>query len=145
MKLNWGTGILIFIILFLLLCGVFITFSFKHNNDLVTDDYYEQGAGYSKQIEINKRSAIFNDSINIVENGSNIETYVCKTIVEATDSLDIYFFRPSDKKQDFRTVVPINAVIQLAKANFAKGRFIVKFSWKQKNDSYLIEKDFFVK
>ena len=144
MKLSWGTGIAIFIIIFLVLCGIFIVFSFRQNNDLVTTDYYEQGAGYSKQIEINKRSAIYNDSIQFIITDSLVETSVCKSIQQATDSIELYFFRPSDKQNDVLIELPVNPIMILPKARLVRGRYIVKLSWKQNNEKYLVEKEIFI-
>jgi hypothetical protein len=65
MKLHWGNSIVLFFIGFLSLGAFFIVFSLKQNNDLTDENYYEKGAGYSKHIEINKRSVVFNDSVTI--------------------------------------------------------------------------------
>jgi hypothetical protein len=144
MKLNWGTGIFIFIIIFLVLCGVFIVFSFNQNNDLVATDYYEQGAGYSKQIEINKRSAIYADSIQVVDYDSVVVAYVCKSIIQSSDSLELYFFRPSDKAHDFIAMQAITDSIKLPKTKFIHGRYKVILSWKQNNNKFMVEKDIFI-
>ena len=144
MKINWGTGILMFIILFLVLSGVFIVFSFQHNNDLVTEDYYEQGATYSKQIEINKRSAIYNDSVNISNKGSEIEIQLSKCLASMTDSFQIFFFRPSDKTKDYKVGMRSNISLRVPSAQLLKGRYIIKISWHNKKEKYLLEKDLFV-
>jgi len=144
MKFNWGNGILIFIILFLILSSIFIIFSFQHANDLVTDDYYNQGAAYSKQIEINKRSAIYSDSLQITSTNEKIELLVNKGLANITDSFQIYFFRPSDKSKDYKIGVLKNERIIVPKSRLMKGRYIIKFSWKSKKEIYLIEKEIFV-
>lgn len=144
MKINWGTGILIFIILFLILSGVFIVFSFQHNNDLVTEDYYNQGAAYSKQIEINKRSAIYNDSVSISKKGSEVEIILSKNLAYMTDSFQIYFFRPSDKTKDYKIEMPSNLRLIVPCVQLLKGRYIIKISWHNKKEKYLLEKDLFV-
>ena len=50
MKLNWGNSIFLFLIIFVALGIAFIVFSFSKSNDLVTADYYQQGADYTHQI-----------------------------------------------------------------------------------------------
>ena len=145
MKLNWGIGILIFIIIFITLAIIFMIFSFSHSNDLVSTDYYEQGAGYTKQIEINKRSAVYNDSIKVIDVDSLIEVNVCQTIIAVSDSIDLFFFRPSNKENDYHIILPLQAKIALLKTKFIHGRYILKASWKHNNDTYLVEKEIFVK
>ena len=65
MKLNWGYSIILFFVVF---CSVMIgimIFAFRQTNDLVTEDYYEKGADYTRQMELNSRSAAYQDSIQI--------------------------------------------------------------------------------
>ena len=50
-KFNWGTGIFIFITLFLLVNAFVIYKSFQQRNDLVEEEYYPQGLEYQKQID----------------------------------------------------------------------------------------------
>jgi hypothetical protein len=144
MKINWGTGILIFIIIFLILSVVFIVFSLMQNNDLVADDYYEKGAGYSSQIAINKRSAIYTDSISIAVADTSIQIEVCKQIQDSANTVEVYFFRPSDKRNDLHFELPVKSTLQLPKTNFVHGRYIVKLSWKFRSNTYLIEKEIFI-
>ena len=55
MKFNWGTGILVFLILFLSASAVFIFFAMRQDVNLVHEDYYEQGVDYSAQMDIGPR------------------------------------------------------------------------------------------
>lgn len=143
MNINWGTAILIFIILFLALSAVFVIFALKQNRDLVETDYYEKGANYSQQIEINKRSAIYNDSISIENEGKYLvlKANVSKSIT----TFDVYFFRPSDKTYDYRIQFPsTNTSMLIEKSKLTRGRYIVRLSWKSGNNVYMANKEVFV-
>lgn len=145
MKLNWGYSILIFLMGFLALSIVFIVFSFRQNNDLVTNDYYEKGADYSNQMEITNRSSVFSDSIQLLNQNTNLLVRFSDSINQMTDSMHIYFYRPSDKKLDvqfWETIGPDSLII--SKERFAKGRYKVQFQWIFDRNSYLVEKDFFI-
>ena len=63
MKFTWGTGILIFLILFLLACGFFIAFAMRQDVSLVHEDYYEKGVDHSQQMLVEARSAQFKNDI----------------------------------------------------------------------------------
>ena len=63
MKFHWGTGILIFLILFLLACGLFIAFAMRQEVSLVHEDYYEKGVDHSQQMMVEARSAQFKNDI----------------------------------------------------------------------------------
>jgi hypothetical protein len=145
-KLNWGYSILIFLIGFLTLSIGFIVFSFRQNNDLVTNDYYEKGADYTNQMEITNRSAVFADSIQLLNQNTNLLVRFSDSIDQMTDSIHIYFYRPSDKKLDvqFWETLRSDSLI-IGKEQLAKGRYQVQFQWKYNRKSYLVEKDFFIK
>lgn len=145
MKLNWGQSIFIFLIGFLLLAIVFIVFSLRQNNDLVTNDYYEKGADYTSQMEITSRSAVYADSIQLLSDQHHLMARFSKTINQMTDSVAIFFYRPSDKKLDyqFRETLRSDSII-LGKEHLATGRYQVRFQWSADGKNYLIEKNFFI-
>ena len=146
MKLNWGYSILIFLMGFLALGIVFIVFSFNQNNDLVTNDYYEKGANYTNHMEITNRSVVFADSIQLLNNNTNLVARFSNSINQMTDSIHIYFYRPSDKKLDvqFWETLRSDSLI-IGKEHLANGRYQVQFQWIHDSKSYLVEKDFFIK
>jgi len=145
MKFNWGHGILTFIIIFLILSVVFIVFSLRQSTDLVSDDYYDQGAGYSKQIEINKRSYPYRDSILVSKTRAEVQIVLCKSLMNAGDTLNVYFYRPSDKKADLKLKFPMDRAIALPSKELKNGRYVVKMSWLHKRDVYGIDKEVFIK
>ena len=145
MKLNWGYSLIIFFVIFISLMIGFNVFSFRQNIDLVTDDYYEKGAGYTGQMEINSRSAVYTDSITITNQEHSLSAIFAKSIGEMTDTMHIYFYRPSDKKSDLRINVLLNSdSIAIEKKRLLKGRYIVTFEWLYGNDNYQIHRDIFV-
>lgn len=145
MKLNWGKAIVIFFIIFLSLAATFIVFSFRQNNDLVESDYYEKGAAYSKQIEINERSAIYIDSVQILNSHENIDLFFCKSISSNTSVISVFFYRPSEKKDDYTiSIDPKQDECSIEKSHLKKGRYIVKLSWVMDSMDYGLEKNVFV-
>lgn len=145
MKLNWGNSILIFFILFLSLGFAFIIFSLRQNNDLVTDDYYEKGADYMTEINTDQRSAIFMDSIHISQDDNHVIIAFSHDLTKQCEKFHIYFFRPSDKRLDYRMDFPSEALLRVKKTNLVHGRYSLQISWEKDSKSYLIEKDLMVK
>lgn len=144
-KFNWGTGIAVFLVLFVLLAFYFIYFSFQHHNDLVVDDYYEQGANYDEQMLINKRSYPFTDSIK-VENGDSFVTLtIAPSIAQMTDSIQAHFYFPSDKRNDYKvSIYDFGNTTRVDKNFLSKGRYILKFSWYSGDEKYMTSQDFYV-
>jgi len=146
MKLHWGNAIVIFFALFLSLAAFFIVFSFRQNNDLEDDDYYEKGAGYSNQIEINNRSVVYKDSIDITANENSINFYFCKTILTSSQEVKVHFYRPSAKELDFTTTLNTSdSVYKIEKSKLVEGRYIVKINWTMAGQSYDFSREVMVK
>lgn len=144
MKFNWGHGIFIFLTIFVTLVITFIVFSLNQEIDLVAKDYYDKGANYSEQIEINKRSQSYQDSINVDINNSIISIQLAEGLKNTNDSISIYFYRPSDKKADFTYVAIMSNKIEIPFSKFKKGRYIAKFTWNQSDQTYNTEKEIFI-
>ncbi len=141
MKFHWGNAIVGFFIIFLSLCGVFIVFSLRQNNDLVTEDYYQKGAGYSSQIEINQRSAVYQDSIKITDDKGMLHFELAKSILQQADSLDIFFFRSSDKSEDLQIVFELTQdPIEVNQGALIHGRYNIRMRWRMNDELYEITK-----
>ena len=146
MKLDWGKSIFLFFVVFILLAIGFIVFSFTHKNDLVTANYYEKGADYERQIEINKRSYIYSDSIKINLTESHVTLNLSQHLKLYSDSLFLHFYSPADKEKDYYAAYPeVSELLLIEKDNLEHGRYILKISWRMNLNSYYLEKDLFIK
>ncbi len=145
MKFNWGHGIFIFMTVFILLGFAAIIFSINQSEDLVSDDYYDKGADYSQQIEVNKRSDIYQDSISIDIVNSNIDVNICESLKANTDTLFMHFYNPSDKKSDIKLKFPLSNNISIPVSTFKSGRYEVKMSWTHLNNLFNLKKDISIK
>ena len=146
MKLNWGHGILIFFVIFFAWIISFVVFSLGENNDLVTKDYYRQGAEYSLKMEMDRRSAIFKDSISIQNGSEGVQVLFAGSLAADGTEKQIYFYRPSDKKGDFTLLVPKGQHGVFIDADkLIKGRYNVSISWGIDAQKYMVSKDFVVR
>lgn len=146
MKFTWGHGIIIFFIIFFTWIISFVVFTFSENNDLVTKDYYKQGAEYSKQIDINKRSAVFKDSVAIKNVNDAVQILLPSSIASLKTEKEVYFYRPSAEKDDKRlTIKQGEGALTIPKSELVLGRYIVSVSWFKDNQKYSISKDFRVR
>ena len=100
MKINWGTGIAISIIVFTLTSLAFIYFAFSQEVNLVRDDYYEAELEFNDKMEVLKRTAELSEPVIVSLNNQNLE-------IKFPDSFDsekifgtILLYRPSDRRLD---------------------------------------------
>jgi hypothetical protein len=146
MKLNWGQSIFVFFVIFISLAILFIVFSLRQQNDLAVEDYYEQGANYSHQMEINNRSSVYNDSIQLKVENDMLTARFSQSADAMIDTLYIEFYRPSDKRLDYGFPVILNTdSVVIDKSLLVKGRYTVKFQWNYNQNRYLVEKEYFCK
>lgn len=141
MKIGWGKGLVLFFVLFFVWIFSFILFALRQKIDLVSDDYYQRGARYSDQIQIDRRSAAYQDSLQITADGNRIEIALGKTVVPAGDSVQIEFFRPSDKTKDLHFRFKMGTVpLAVDKKQLIHGRYQVFVSWGSPAERRMVKK-----
>ncbi|TLX77572.1 hypothetical protein E9993_02720 [Labilibacter sediminis] len=145
MKFTWGHGIIVFFIIFLTWIIGFVIFTLGENNDLVTKDYYRQGAEYSLQMNINKRSKLYKDSISISNNNNKVQLDFASSLCQNNLEKLVYFYRPSGKRDDLKVLVQAGSTTAtINKEQLKKGRYKVSVKWEMDNKKYEIIKDFAV-
>ncbi|PIF05101.1 MAG: hypothetical protein CSA36_08465 [Draconibacterium sp.] len=146
MKFHWGTGILLFLILFLLACAIFIAFALHQTVDLVHEDYYERGVNYTEQMNIDARSKPFEEKLRVEQEKEVVLLKFEPEMAAAIDSGKVYFYRPSDSNQDFLTALNIyENQMTMPKDKLLSGRYIIKISWFSKGLKYEVDKSFNVR
>jgi|GEM_PF-1975595 len=141
MKLNWGKSLILFFIIFFAWVLYFVLFALRQNDDLVTDDYYQKGAKYTDQIDINRRSVPYQDSLQINTTENSVQIILSKGMTSGQDSMHVYFFRSSDKSKDLNvSFKKMDSPFQFEKSKLVHGRFIVYFTWNKLNEKYSVTK-----
>ena len=141
MKINWGTGIAIFMAVYMLgIIGVVI-FSFQSEVNLVTKDYYQQELEYEDQIQrINNANRLAVKPT--IELNSAAEA-VLLTFPPALnpDKGSVLFFRPSDFTQDkkYKLSLGVQNTQVFDFADMAAGMWKVKLLWEEGDKSYFKE------
>ena len=141
LKLNWGNGLLLFFIVFFVWVFSFVFFAMRQNTDLVADDYYQKGAKYSDQIEINRRSIPYQDSLQINITDSQVQIVPSKGMSYSVDSVEVYFFKSSDKTKDIRFYFSkADVPLLIEKNRLVHGRYQVFVTWNYREEKYSIKK-----
>ncbi len=145
MKFNFGTGIFIFMTLFISAMVAFVIFAHHQDANLVHKDYYEKGVDYSKQMEKNSRSERFDSMIVYKDNGTEIEFSFSDEIISTLQNGQILFFRPSDHNRDVTyPLVLVGNKFTTSKNDLIKGRYIAKITWTYNNLDFEVDKTIFV-
>ena len=141
MKFNWGTGIFIFLILFVVGAVSFVIFTLQFDVNLVHNDYYEKGVDYSEQMRMDARSAVFKNAIQVNSDDKYLVLNIEESLASKIDSGNVLLFRPSDSKRDISISVEKNSSnISFSRNDLIKGRYILKFSWYSEGIEYEIDR-----
>lgn len=141
MKFNWGTGILIFLILFIIAAAGFIIFAMRQDVNLVHKDYYEKGVDHSTQMKVEARSLAYYDSIHTNQQETFLVVAFKRSLAESIDSGNVILFRPSDRNLDLDMPLEISSSsIIIPKSSLASGRYILKIHWFTGGLKYEVDK-----
>lgn len=141
MKFNWGTGIFLFLTLFLMAATVFIIFAFKQGVSLVHKDYYEKGADYTTQMQISQRSAVYYKSLNTYMEEDLFIIDFEESLAAKIDSGTALLFRPSDSDKDVKlSFDTFEKRLEISKQELISGRYILKIYWFSDGIKYEIDK-----
>ena len=143
MKFNWGTGIFLFLIIFIGLAVAFMIFAFNQEISLVHKDYYKKGVDYDQEISMEKKSAKYTDLIIIKTDNNNIELIFDESIKNKSTDIEVYFYSPSEQHHDYKIRKDnISNGFVINKSELNKDRYIVNVEWVMDNTKYRIKKEF---
>lgn len=139
---NWGTKLLIAIILFMSFIFSFVYLSVKNGIDLVEKDYYPKGLKYQDRIDETQNALALKDQFRIEQTSEQVIIYY--PILKA-DTGSITFFRPSDIKLDlnFNFDADTSGMITFDANQFKPGKYVLKVFWKDNNLGNYFEKTFY--
>ena len=145
MKFNWGTGILIFLILFLLACGLFIGFAMRQEISLEHEDYYERGVDHSEQMNVKARSVQFQNAISTRVNAGSLLIDIDVSLAAQMDSARMQLYRPSDSKRDIEGYFEASEqAIVIPGEELIFGRYILKIFWSMNGLKYEVDQTVFI-
>jgi hypothetical protein len=145
-KFNWGTGILITIIIFMVITIGTVVFLMNQDVDLVASDYYDKGIQHQQQIDRVNRTNVMDEKVLINLENSFIRLVFPKEFVQKSLNGTILFYRPSDSKKDFALSLSIDTSAQqiISTQNLDKGYWKIKLNWMQDSVEYYKESSFVI-
>jgi hypothetical protein len=143
-KFNWGTGIVIFIGLFLLANAFLVFKSFQQKNDLVAEEYYPQGLEYQKQIDRFAKANALTSKISISEDQKDLIITYPTDLKGKEIKGEVVFFRPSDENADFQDSIRFDTsmIQRIPVQKFIRGKYVAKFFWRMDGKEYANENTF---
>ena len=138
MNFNWGHGIFLTIVGFMLFMSFMVYQCFQLNVDLVSDDYYAKEIAFQGQID---KEANANELAQPVT--WNVENEQLKVVFPAVQqgkelTGTIHFFRPSHDAYDTTFAIQVNPenVQYLPLEAFRVGKYEIQLEWKVDDNAY---------
>lgn len=145
MKINWGTGLMIGMILFI---GFILFFVIKistdktYDYDLVTEEYY-------------KKELVYQQEIDAQENANSLAQNISGTktkdgwLLRFPDNLDyskisgtLFLYRPSNKKLDFQEPLQLTGPeLLIPDEHLVPGRWNTIVQWSYNGKDYLYKNE----
>ena len=142
MKISWGVGITIAIIVFTFITLWFVYFSFSHDVNLVREDYYEAEIKFDETKETIERTKNLEENLSIKLADKNIKlVFPSQFNHNNTLSGAILLYRPSDRALDINKSIKVdsNNVQYISAEPLKSGMWKIKVSWLVDSLSYFNE------
>ena len=146
-EFNWGTGILITIIVMVLFMSTLAFVATRQDFYLVEDDYYEQGVNYQEKIEKRNNAKRLTKKIELKQSSDILEIMFPAEIKGNDLRGTLHFYSPVNKANDYRTEIKTdeNLKQKIDISNLNKGRYTLKIDWKSEGISYYEEKSLIIR
>jgi hypothetical protein len=146
MKFNWGTGIFIFIALFIMVVVAFIIYTSNLDINMVEEKYYDKELAYQDQIDRINNTTALTWKINIKQEPGIMIIQFPIQEPPLTPEGTLLFYRPSDPQKDFSIPLQLNdssrQVIGIGAID--KGKWVIKMDWKMGGKDYYYEEEAFI-
>ncbi len=146
MKINWGTGIVIAIVLFMIFILYFVYKSLtpEYSHELVSEDYYKDELHYQKEIDK------LNNAVKL-ESKISLKNFEKGIIIQFPDSLNyqdikgsISFQRYSNSVLDFSKNIDLTSnKIIIPDSLLVSGKWVIKIDWNYKGEEFLFKDSWF--
>ena len=141
-RINWGTGVVIGIIVFVVVSITMTIIFMTQDVSLVSDNYYEKTLTYQNQIDEADRSKEIDKEIRLEYSGNQLKIVLPDSIAKDMNNGEVYFYRPSDSNMDFK--IPLQAdknnELVLDASKIDKGYWKVQMKWLMKEERYSVER-----
>jgi hypothetical protein len=140
MKINWGTGIVIAFGLFMtfILFFVFkVQSNSKYDNELVTEDYYQQELKVQGNIDRASNANALIHKIEMEKVTDGIEISFPKDFDYKAIKGKVSLYRPSNQKLDTEMEISLSSShLLIPKSNLVGGLWDITIEWQYQGVSY---------
>ncbi|MFA5327240.1 MAG: FixH family protein [Prolixibacteraceae bacterium] len=141
MKFNWGTGIVLALLIMVSGMIYLVSIAVRQDFDLVDKDYYQKSVNYQQHIEKVRNTESLAEKIRFEQTTDSLKI-LFPNLGESKDYKgEIHFYSPVAEKRDTSvTVKPDTGYAQrIAMKKMRNGRYEVKIDWSVNKTEYYQE------
>lgn len=143
--MNWGTGLAVTMVAFMVLILSFVYRSTQQDFSLVTQNYYEESLDHDVvQLKQSNYRAL-DDNVIVAVNKENKVLEITLPQFFSDKSIDgnIYLYRPTDDKEDVQFLIK-DASVSVPTKDLLSGLWKIKVDWTTDGKAYLFEQSIFL-
>jgi len=146
MKFNWGTGIVLAFLIMISGMIYLVSITFRQNDDLVEDDYYQKSVNYQQHIEKVEKTNELLEKITFALSKDTLKLTFPNVGDYKAYSGKIQLYSPVTKKQDLTLSIKLNSVYSqnVDLKSLIKGKYNVKIDWSANLIDYFQEQEILV-
>ncbi|MGA9239775.1 FixH family protein [Robiginitalea sp.] len=143
MKFNWGTGIFLSFVAFIVFILYFVVLSFRDpqsNHDLVTEDYYQQELKYQQDLDAADNLNKTGWQLQVAKTSEGLSVRFPETLAPEKIKGTVSLYRPSNKQLDFKTPIQLSErQLLIPKSRLLDGRWDIRIEWTYEGKPYLYQ------
>ncbi|MDM1045375.1 FixH family protein [Myroides sp. 1354] len=140
MKFNFGTGIVIAIglfMIFILQYVIRVQMDAKYDNQLVTENYYQQEVEVDSRREREMEALKLKEQVTIYSTSEGIKITFPESFDYTKIHGKIFLYRPSNQQLDFDTLISLSSSnLLIPNTNLVDGRWDIVVEWNYNDVSY---------
>lgn len=142
-KFNWGTGIVLALIVMISGMTYLVSIAIRQDHDLVDKDYYQKSVNYQQHIEEVRNTDGLAQKIQFQLSTDTLKLKFPELENNTGYSGEIHFYSPVQEKRDLKLPVKTDTslVQNIDLKILERGRYLVKINWQANKVSYYQEEE----
>lgn len=145
-KLNWGTGIAIFYVSFVIAMLSFVFWVSGQKTDMVTEDYYAEEQVYQSTIDNRARAEDLTGDVAISSKKGQLDIELPEGMKGKSVTGKLFLYRQDDKNKDTRFKFDGQRIdYSFQSERIVTGKWTLKLSWDAEGKDYYYEDNIWIK
>lgn len=142
--MNWGRGLTLFIVGFILAMLGMVYIAFKQSNEMIEDNYYDREVKYQEIIDAKSNLNPLIGEFVLADSNDYILLRLPASASTAIQNGELRMIKMDAAASD-NTLKVTQTETQIDKAKFQKGLYHVKLGWDSEGKSYFYENDLMIR